>query len=86
MRPVDGRGKKEIEPVIDDLGTNQHDAAEILKAVRDGAFEANDEKLALALGRPVEEIEAWASGDGTIDGDAVMKARHLAEMRGVEIQ
>jgi hypothetical protein len=86
MRPANGGGKKEIEPVIDDLGTNQHDAAEILKAVRDGAFDADDEKLALALGRPVEEIEAWASGDGTIDGDAVMKARHLAEMRGVEIQ
>lgn len=84
MRPANGGEKK--EPVIDDLGTNQHDAAEILKTVRDAAFEANDEKLAVALGRPVEEIEAWTSGDGTIDGDAVIKARHLAEMRGVEIQ
>lgn len=86
MRQVNSGGKREIEPVIDDLGTNQHDAAEILKTVRDEAFEADDEKLALALGRPVEEIEAWTNGDETIDGDAVIKARHLAEMRGVEIQ
>ncbi|MDX6443465.1 MAG: hypothetical protein QOH71_539 [Blastocatellia bacterium] len=80
MRPA------HAEPVIDDLGTNQHDAAELLKTVRDAAFDSNDEKLALALGRPVEEIEAWTSGDGTIDGDVVMKARNLADKRGVEIQ
>ena len=76
----------EHEPVIDDLGTNQHEAAELLKTIRDAAFDSDDEKLALALGRPVEEIEAWASGEETIDGDVVMKARTLAEKRGVEIQ
>ena len=83
MRPVHAA---EIEPVIDSLGTNQHEAAEILKTVRDAAFDSDDEKLALALGRPVEEIEAWTHGDGTIDGDVVMKARTLADKRGVEIQ
>ena len=77
------------EPEIDDRGTDQHEAAEILKTVRDGAFDASDEKLALALGRPAEEIEAWTSGSGEvagdIDGDVVMKARTLALKRGVEI-
>jgi hypothetical protein len=86
MKPAHAGEHKEIEPVIDDLGTNQHEAAEILKTIRDAAFDSDDEKLALALGRPVEEIEAWTSGDGTIDGDVVMKARTLADKRGVEIQ
>ncbi len=76
----------EVEPEIDDRGTGQHQASLILKSIRDAAFEASDEKLALALGRPTEEIEAWTSGDGTIDGDVVMKARMLADKRGVEIQ
>ncbi len=78
--------RSEADPEIDDRGTDQHAASEILKSVRDGAFESSDEKLALALGRPVEEIEAWTHGSGTIDGDVVMKARTLAMQRGVEIQ
>jgi hypothetical protein len=77
---------RETEPEIDDRGTGQQEASQILKSVRDAAFDSSDEKLALALGRPTEEIEAWTSGDGTIDGDVVMKARVLAVQRGVEIQ
>lgn len=83
MKPADSTI---AEPEIDDRGTGQHEASEILKSVRDAAFDSSDEKLALALGRPTEEIEAWTSGDGTIDGDVVMKARALADQRGVEIQ
>jgi len=82
---VAGDGTDSNLPVIDDRGTDQHEAAEILKTVRDAAFDASDEKLALALGRPTEEIEAWTSGAGDIDGDVVMKARTLAINRGVEI-
>ena len=77
---------EQSEPEIDDRGTGQAEAAQILKSVRDGAFDASDEKLALALGRPTEEIEAWTNGSGDIDGDVVMKARTLAINRGVEIQ
>ena len=54
----------EGEHVIDDQGTDQSEASEILRHIRDHAFEANDEKLALALGRPTEEIEEWTSGRG----------------------
>jgi hypothetical protein len=84
---VDAAGDRtnSSEPVIDDRGTDQHEAAEILKSIRDAAFDSNNEKLALALGRPIEEIEAWTSGSGDIDGDVVMKARTLAMTRGVEI-
>jgi hypothetical protein len=53
--------------------------------IRDAAFDASNEKLALALGRPTEEIEQWASGNGLIDGDVVMKARALAIQRDLDI-
>jgi hypothetical protein len=86
MRPAAAPGGKQSEPEIDDRGTGQEEAAQILKSVRDAAFDASDEKLALALGRPTEEIEAWTSGSGDIDGDVVMKARTLAINRGVAIQ
>jgi len=72
-------------PIVDDHGTDQFEAANILKQVRDAAFDSSDEKLALALGRPTEEIEEWTNGSGLIDGDVVMKARGLALERGAEI-
>ena len=72
-------------PNVDDQGTDQSEAANILKRIRDAAFESSDEKLARALGRPTEEIETWTNGSGVIDGDVVMKARQLAIQRGVEI-
>jgi hypothetical protein len=73
------------EHVIDDQGTDQSEASQILRHIRDHAFEANDEKLALALGRPTEEIEEWTSGRGLIDGDVILKARTLAMQRGFEL-
>jgi len=75
----------EDEHVIDDQGTDQSEASEILRHIRDNAFEANDEKLALALGRPADEIKEWTSGNGLIDGDVILKARTLAMQRGFEI-
>lgn len=75
----------EGEHAIDDQGTDQAQASQILKHIRDNAFEASDEKLALALGRPAEEIEGWTSGNGLIDGDVILKARTLAMQRGFEI-
>jgi hypothetical protein len=83
-----GNGKAatdESEHIIDDQGTDQFAAAQILKRIRDNAFDASDEKLALALGRPTEEIQEWTSGNGLIDGDLILKARTLAMQRGFEI-
>ncbi|MDX6530364.1 MAG: hypothetical protein QOH41_2654 [Blastocatellia bacterium] len=78
-------GSRTENIVVDDQGTNQHEAAHIMKNIRDAAFDSSDEKLALALGRPVEEIEAWTRGSEIIDGDGLIKARALAMQRGVEI-
>ena len=81
-----GSGDPEARVEIDDQGTDQTKASHILKEIRDSAFEGSDEKLALALGRPTEEIEQWNSGTELIDGDVIMKARALAMQRGLEIE
>ena len=81
-----GNGKEHENLIIDDQGTDQAEASHILQKIRDTAFESSDEKLALALGRPTEEIEEWTSGSGIIDGDVVIKARGLAIQRGIEIE
>src|ERR1041385_4517701 len=82
----DPAAKQDDEPTIDDRGTDQSEALQILTSIRDGAFDSSNEKLALALGRPVEEIEEWLGGAGTIDGDVLQKARTLAFERGFEIE
>jgi hypothetical protein len=73
------------DPEIDERGTGQSEASQILTELRDGAFDSSDAKLAAALGRPTEQIAAWVSGDGTIDGDVLLKALALASERGIEI-
>jgi hypothetical protein len=72
--------------VVDDRGTRQDGAAQILLNLRDRAFESSDEKLALALGRPIEEIAAWNAGREVIDDDVIMKARGIAFHRGVQVE
>jgi hypothetical protein len=74
------------ESAIDDQGTDQSEAVEILKQVRDAAFDSSDEKLALALGRTSEEVSEWLNGEAKVDSDALIKIRALAAERGVEIQ
>ncbi len=54
--------------------------------LRDRAFDADNEKIALALGRPEEEVRAWYAGLEVIDDDVVMKARGIALHRGVNIE
>ena len=70
---------------IDDQGTSQEEAAEILRKLRDEAFGSSDEVFALALGRPPEEVKNWFSGNEPIDADVLLKARGIAKERGVEL-
>jgi len=80
---------KEItsDEAVDDRGTNQSEGRAILKRLRDNGFESSDEKLAVALGRPVEEVEAWTGGTAeVVDDDVIMKARGIAKERGIEIE
>lgn len=71
---------------VDERGTDQFDALRILRKLRDRAFESSNEKLALALGRPAEEIVRLTAGTVVIDDDVVMKARSIARERGIEIE
>jgi hypothetical protein len=79
-------GRHFPDHIVDDRGTGQEKAARILRNLRDRAFEASDEKLALALGRPIEEIAGWHAGRELIDDDVVMKARGIAMHRGVHVE
>jgi len=71
---------------IDDRGTNQTEGRALLRKLRDKGFDSSDQQLALALGRPLEEIEAWMGGAEPVDDDVVMKARGIATQRGLEIE
>ena len=72
--------------VVDDQGMTEVEACEFLKRMRDAGFEGNDEKLAIALGRPVEEVHGWMNGTAAVDDDVVMKARGIAKERGLEVE
>ena len=71
---------------VDDQGTSEAEGRELLKKLRDAGFEGSDEKMALALGRPAEEVEGLISGTGPVDDDVVMKARGIAEQRGIALE
>jgi hypothetical protein len=71
---------------VDDRGTNESEGRAILKHLRDKGFEASDEKLAVALGRPIEEVQGWTGGAEPVDDDVIMKARGIAKERGIEIE
>lgn len=71
---------------VDDQGTTESEGRALLKHLRDAGFEGSDEKLAVALGRPVEDVEGWMAAAGAVDDDVVMKARGIAKERGIEIE
>ena len=74
------------ENIVDDKGTTQEQARELIKNLCREEFENDVERLALALGRPSTELSNFMSGTETIDDDLVMKVRGIAEQRGVEIE
>ena len=81
-----GQMDNNSDQAVDDRGTGQDEGRAILKRLRDQGFDSSDEKLAVALGRPVEEVEAWTSdGSEPVDDDVIMKARGIAKERNLEI-
>lgn len=81
--------KNELEKganALDDRGTGNSEGIELLRRLRDRGFEGDDEKFAVVLGRPAEEVAAWMRGEGRLDDDIVMKARGIAKERGIEIE
>jgi hypothetical protein len=78
--------EKLTNQAVDDRGTNETEGRAIIKRLRDGGFEGSDEKLAVALGRPIEEVEGWTAGAEPVDDDVIMKARGIAKERGIEVE
>ena len=74
------------EDALDDRGTGTEQGLEILRRLRDGGFEGDNEKLSVALGRPLEVVGAWMDGTEPPDDDIIMKARGIAKERGIEIE
>ena len=60
--------------------SNSSDSREILARLKHEAFENSDEHLALAMGKPVDEIQLWFEG-GEIDEDSREKINALAQQR-----
>lgn len=56
------------------------ESLDLLRRLKAEVFESSDVHLALAMGRPVEEIEAWFGGE-KIDEDAQEKIHGLAQER-----
>ena len=71
---------------VDDKGTDQQEAQNILAKLRDQGFDSDNEKLAVALGRSAEQVQGMISGAETIDDDVVMKARGIALNRGIQVE
>ena len=71
---------------VDDQGTSEAEGRALLKRLREAGFDGSDEKLAVALGRPVEDVQGWTGGAEPVDDDVVMKARGIAKERGIEIE
>jgi hypothetical protein len=72
--------------IVDDRGTGQDQAHEILKAFCDNGFNGDNEKAGLVLGRPPGEIREMLDGGLDIDDDLAMKVRGIAEERGIALQ
>jgi len=75
-----------LDQEVDDKGTDQETAQHMLAALRDQGFESDNEKLAKALGRTIEQVDGMIKGAETIDDDVVMKARGIALNRGITIE
>lgn len=63
-----------------DTENNQKTLDQLMK-LRSEVFKGSDAQLALALGRPTEEVQNWQTGEDEIDEDAEMKIINLAQER-----
>lgn len=75
-----------LDQEVDDKGTNQKTAQHMLEALRDQGFDSDNEKFAKALGRTIEQVDGMIKGAEIIDDDGVMKARGIAQNRGIQIE
>jgi hypothetical protein len=75
-----------LDQQVDDKGTDQDQARDIIRNLCDQCFDGDADKAAVALGRSSEHVQAVLSGAEPVDDDLVMKARGIAINRGVEVE
>lgn len=76
----------EIESnIVDDRGTGQDEARDMLRNLRDNGFHGDNEKAGRALGRHASEVREMVAGDLVIDDDLAMKVLQMANERGIRL-
>ena len=73
------------ENTVDNSGTDQDTAREMLKKLSAGAGDGGLAHLGLIMGRPEGELQRFMNGEEPIDDDFVMKMRGIAGERGIDI-
>jgi hypothetical protein len=71
---------------IDDQGTTEDQARQILRNLLVNGFEGDVSAAALALGRSTEEVDGFLNEETEIDEDLMVKIRGIAQNRGFEIE
>jgi hypothetical protein len=71
--------------VVDDDGTGQAEASEMLRAFCKNGFDGDTEQAAMALGRNSGDLRQMEAGDAEIDDDLVMKMKGIAQERGIAL-
>lgn len=74
------------ENIVDEKGTDQEQAREMVEKFCLDGFDNDAEKCALVMGRSADEIYDFINGDQAIDDDFVMKMRGIAEERNIVIE
>ena len=64
----------------DEFTVDETESRNVLQRLRNEIFNGSDEDLAIAMGRPIGEIQDWLGG-GEIDEDAQMKINGIAKER-----
>ena len=71
--------------IVDDAGTDQDAARDLLRAFCDKGFDGDVDRAAIALGRPASALRELMDGHLEIDDDLVMKLRGISNERGIAV-
>jgi plasmid maintenance system antidote protein VapI len=70
---------------VDSSGTGQAEARDMLRAFCQNGFEGDENRAAVALGRPGSEIREMLDGQTAIDDDLAAKVRGIARERDFRV-
>ena len=71
---------------VDDQGSDQAGAREMLDSFCRNGFDGDRQKAAVVLGRPESELSEMLDGQTAVDDDLAMKMRGIANESGFRIE